>query len=524
MAIHPRAYAAALMMTAAALACGGGSQPVSVGPSTTPPGPPSASVVQHHNNPTRDGLYVQTTLTRAAAATMQRDSTFAGTVQGNVYAQPLYVENGPGGKGTFYVVTESNTVHALDEATGNPVWTKTLGTPAPVTGAGCGNISPLGITGTPYIDLTRRTIYLDSVTGSGAGIDKHLIHALSIDDGAEVSGWPVDVSTVRSGSVAFDAVLENQRGALIAVGDMLYVPYGGHAGDCGDYRGWVVAVPLGNPGGARGWAVGARGGGIWALGGPSSDGASVFVATGNTFRAGVWAQGEAVVRLQPGATFSGQPADYFTPSNWRALDAGDVDLGGSGPVLIDVPGATPSALVVALGKAGVVHLLDRSNLGGLGKGDGITGEGVFSERVADREIINAAAAFSTASGSYVVFRAHAGARGVGCPSGQGGDLVSLRIVPGSPPTVVTAWCADNLGQGSPIVTTTDGRSEAIVWSAGAEGSERLHAWNAETGAPIFAGGSGSDLMGRVRRFTTPIAVKGRILVGGDNRLYAFKTH
>ena len=481
-------------------------------------------MVQHHNNSSRDGLYVQATLTRTAAATMQLDPTFVGTVQGNVYAQPLYVENGPGGRGAFYVVTESNTVHALDEATGNPVWTKTLGTAATVTGAGCGNISPLGITGTPYIDVVRRTIYLDSVSGSGAGIDKHLIHALSIDDGAEVSRWPVDVSTVRSGSVAFDPGLENQRGALVAVGDMLYVPYGGHAGDCGDYRGWVVAVPLANPGGARGWAVSARGGGIWAPGGPSSDGASVFVATGNTFRAGVWAGGEAVLRLQPGATFSGLPADYFTPSNWRALDAHDVDLGGSGPLLIDVPGATPSALVVALSKAGVVHLLDRSNLGGVGQGNGTTGEGVFSERVADGEIINAAASFSTASGSYIVFHGHAGAHGVGCPSGPSGDLVSLRIVPGSPPRVATAWCADNQGQGSPIVTTTDGRSEAIVWSAGAEGSERLHAWNAETGEPIFAGGSGGDLMRRVRRFTAPIAVKGRILVGADNRLYAFKMH
>jgi hypothetical protein len=91
---------------------------------------------------------------------------------------------------------------------------------------------------------------------------------------------------------------------------------------------------------------------------------------------------------------------YFTPSNWRQLDAADLDVGGSGPVVVDVPGATPSHLVVALGKNGVAYVLDRQNLGGIGTGDGMTGEGVQSQRVASSPIITAAAAGSVAKTGF----------------------------------------------------------------------------------------------------------------------------
>jgi hypothetical protein len=84
-----------------------------------------------------------------------------------------------------------------------------------------------------------------------------------------------------------------------------------------------------------------------------------------------------------------------------------------------------------------------------------------------------------------------------------------------------AWCANNGGQGSPIVTTTDDRgSEAIVWTAGAGGTNKLHAWDAATGAVVFDGGA--DGFSAVRQFTSPIAVKSRIVVAGDNKVYAFR--
>src|SRR5262249_13240519 len=163
---------------------------------------------------------------------------------------------------------------------------------------------------------------------------------------------------------------------------------------------------------------------------------------------------------------------FFTPSNWHALDAGDTDLGGSGPLLVDLPGGAPSRLVVALGKNGVVYLLDRSNLGGIGAGDGTSGEGVASTRGGSGPILNAAAPSPTGQGTYVVTRG----AGVACPGA--GDLVAIRIS-ASPPQISTAWCARENGRGSPIVTTTDGRSEAVVWAVGAESSNRLVGFDGE---------------------------------------------
>ena len=74
-----------------------------------------------------------------------------------------------------------------------------------------------------------------------------------------------------------------------------------------------------------------------------------------------------------------------------------------------------------------------------------------------------------------------------------------------------------------MVTTTDGTSNPIVWTNGAEGSGRLHGWDAETGAVIYAGGGANDVMSGLHRFNTPIAVKGRIAMAADDRLYVFKS-
>ena len=105
--------------------------------------------------------------------------------------------------------------------------------------------------------------------------------------------------------------------------------------------------------------------GVWGPGGVASDGTNTFVVTGNGNSTTTWSGSEAVIRLQPGPVFSGSTTDYWAPTNWQQLDQGDTDLGGSGAILVDVPGATPSALVVALGKDGNAYLLNRSNLGGV---------------------------------------------------------------------------------------------------------------------------------------------------------------
>jgi hypothetical protein len=355
----------------------------------------SVNVTQHHNHDSRDGLYIDPAFTPTNAANLARDTNFTGTITGNVYAQPLYIENGPGGRAMVIAVTESNNVYALDAANGSIIWQRNVGT-AITSGLPCGNIIPLGITGTPIVDLASRSLFFDAETTPSAGTFKHLIYSLNVDTGDINAGWPVDVGAVVSG---FTSSVQSERGALGIAGGILYVPYGGRFGDCGSYRGRLVGVQMNNPAGVMAWATTATGGGVWGPGGVASEGTNPFVVTGNTFgTGGTWGGGEAVIRFQPGPIFSGSTTDYWAPTNWFTLDQGDTDLGGSGPVLVDVPGATPSQLVVALGKDGNAYLLNRSNLGGVSAP-------VASLHVSGSSIIQAAATYRTNQGTYVAFRA-----------------------------------------------------------------------------------------------------------------------
>src|SRR4051794_25536543 len=194
------------------------------------------SVVRYNNNLSRDGVFVQPTLTKARAATMVRDASFDGTVSGNVYASPLFVDGTPG---VFVIATENNQVSVLDENTGRPVWQRSYGQSAGRSGAGCGNIAPIGITGTPVIDVATRTIYFNAAIGTSTTITDHVIHAVSLDDGSERPGWPVSAKSITSAGETFNPVVHNQRSALLLAGGILYVAYSGHFGDCGSYRGWL---------------------------------------------------------------------------------------------------------------------------------------------------------------------------------------------------------------------------------------------------------------------------------------------
>ena len=94
------------------------------------------SVYERNNHPSRDGHFLQPTLTKAAAATMAIDTGFMATFSGSTWASPLYLENGPGGKGVFIAVTNGNNVFALDETTGAMVWMRNIGTAPGALGRG----------------------------------------------------------------------------------------------------------------------------------------------------------------------------------------------------------------------------------------------------------------------------------------------------------------------------------------------------------------------------------------------------
>src|SRR6266508_4341377 len=154
------------------------------------PATAQVNVTQEHNNPSRDGLYIDSAFTPSNAANLTRDLNFDGTISGHVYAQPLYIEGGPNGP-MVIAVTESNNVYALHADTGLPIWSRTdIGTPAP-QGACPGNIIPVGITGTPVVDLVSRSLFFDAVINGNPV--KHFIFSLNVDTGATNPGWPMDV-------------------------------------------------------------------------------------------------------------------------------------------------------------------------------------------------------------------------------------------------------------------------------------------------------------------------------------------
>jgi hypothetical protein len=464
------------------------------------------NVTQEHNNLSRDGLYIDSAFTPSAAANLTRDLNFDGTISGHLYAQPLYIENGPGGAAMVIVVTESNNVYALDATDGSTIWQRNLGTPVPRANLPCGNIDPLGITGTPVVDLTSRALFLDAMTTPDGGTTKkHLIFSLNVDTGATNAGWPVDVNaTATYNGMTFTSTVQNERGALALVNGRVYVAYSGHLGDCGTYHGWVVGVSITDPTNVKAWATTAVGGGIWGHGGVASDGTNMFVITGNTFgTGGNWMGGEAIIRLQAGPVWSGQPTDYWAPTNWFSLDNGDTDLGGVSATLIDVPGATPSQLVLALGKDHNAYLLNRNNLGGIAAP--VAQANVSSSVIRGTSAVT----YRTSQGTYFAFH------------NDVSTISAYKITPTNPPTITFAWSMSQNGRGSPWVTTTDGTNNAIVWVAGTEGDQRLHGYNGDTGAVVYAGGGPNELMTGTRQWNTGAVARGRIYFGADNKVYAF---
>src|SRR5437660_6739783 len=263
------------------------------------------NVTQFHNHDSRDGLYVDSAFTPSAAANLTRDMNFDGTISGNVYAQPLYIDDGPNGRPTIIAVTESNNVYALDATTGVQLWSRTdIG--SPVANTPCGGFFPTGITGTPVVDLVSRRVFFDALI-NGSPI-KHFIYSLNVDTGATTPGWPVDVNAA---GINFVSLAQEDRGALALVNGIVYVPYSGYWGDCDSYHGWVVGVQINNPSSVGGWHTAASKGGIWGHSGVASDGTNMFVITGNTTgTGGTWGGGEGIIRLQAGPVIRRQPTAY----------------------------------------------------------------------------------------------------------------------------------------------------------------------------------------------------------------------
>jgi len=305
-------------------------------------------------------------------------------VDGQIYAQPLYVHalNMPG-KGTLnvlYVATMHNSVYAFDADAANgtvPLWQVNLGStvdPASFTLPGAAPyidiLHEIGVLSTPVIDRAGNTIYVVNETMAG-GTAAFFLHALDLTTGSEKLNGPVHIQAAVPGSGwlgtgdAQSGVLpllpadHLQRTGLLLANGSIYAGFGSH-GDYAPWHGWIVAynaADLPQQTAVFNTTPSTAGSAIWQSGrGLAADpDGGVYCTTGNGNYDGVVSWGETVLRLTPTLSI----ADWFTPAEYAAWTNEDSDFGSSGPIL--VPGTN---YLIAGGKAGLVALIDRTNMGG----------------------------------------------------------------------------------------------------------------------------------------------------------------
>jgi outer membrane protein assembly factor BamB len=456
---------AALLALSVALilvACGGGgtTPAVSVAPpspsaSRSPAASPSPTLAadwpEYHRNPARSGLGPATpTLLSPRVA-------WAADVDGDVYASPLIVA------GHVLVATENNSVYSLNLFTGAVVWKAHLGDPVDASSLPCGDISPVtGITGTPVADTAAGRLYVVAFLADY----HHVLFTLSLVDGKVLGQQPIDPPGSRP-------TVQQERGALALGSGYVYIPFGGLYGDCGNYHGYLEAVPLAGGAVLSYQVPSSREAGIWSAAGPTiAPSGSVYVVTGNGASRSQFDYSNSVVELAPDLS---SVQSYFAPSDWISLNVSDTDLGSVGATLLPSLG-----VVVAIGKEGVGYLLKADQLGQIG------GE------LANAQVCSGAWGGTAWSGSTVY---------VPCADG----LVALSI---SPTTFSIAWRVGHPVLGSPIVTA------GAVWAIEPD-SAKLYALDPSSGAELYS----TDL-GAARHFSTLAATEGFVIAPAGTRVVA----
>lgn len=294
-----------------------------------------------HGDNRRSGYNPQETSFRAFSGAWHRP------LDGQVLASPIIAGV------NLIVATENDTVYGLNPTTGAVHWTRHLLTPAPPSSLPCsGNINPSGITGTPAFDPATNRVFVVTNSVNAQYGAHHEIFALDASTGKTVMNRRIVVPGTAENA-------EQQRGALAVSGKNVYVPFGGLAGDCGNYKGAVLSLRTNGQLGDTAWVVPtAREAGIWAPGGPvvNTDG-SVFVAIGNgASTSGAYDGSDSVTRISGDS----KRMDYFAPSSWASDNANDLDLGSMTPAI------TANGHILQAGKSGTAYVLNASHLGGIG--------------------------------------------------------------------------------------------------------------------------------------------------------------
>ncbi len=413
--------------------------------------------VTYHYGPARHGFDPA-----AQQASGHLSTAWTTKLDGAVYGEPLVVF------GKVIVATENDTIYALSLG-GKVLWKRHVGTPVPLSALPCGNIDPLGITGTPSYGAGTHQIYF------AAELDHPIRHRLFA-----VSAATGQVSWSRSVDPAsMDAQATQERGALAIAQGRVWVPFGGLAGDCGPYHGWVIGSPLSGSGPLSVYKQpSAREAGIWAPSGPAVDvSGHLYVAVGNGASvAPPYDDSDSVLKLDGNRKIS-----LFAPTNWAAENAADKDLGSTGPLLFNALG---QHWVFADGKAGDGYLLHQEDLGGIGGA--------------------AASINGCASWSGMAF--NDGLIYIPCSSG----LSAYRVVAG--PAVQRVWTNGTIQYGAaPVV------GGGAVWAAY---NGRLYQVNPTTGSIVTSISIGAC---PCPHFVTPTLHSNLVFVGTQTGVVALRT-
>jgi chitodextrinase len=518
-------------------------------------------VTTYHNDLARDGVNThEFALTTAIVKTATFGRLFSCSVDGAIYAQPLWVANltiGPAKHNVLIVATQHNSVYAFD-ADASPcstLWHANLidtahgGTageasvasgPGGLLGSGFGDISPeVGVTGTPVIDPNTNTLYVvsKSVITSGPTFFQRL-HALDLTTGNERFSGPVSITLAITfpgnfdggTTVAFDPRTESQRPGLALVNGIVYISWASHE-DRDQYHGWVIGYNASNLALAPNAvfnttpnvvnAAGYARGGIWMGGGaPAADSSfNLYFLTGNgTFDAnsGGSNYGDSTMKL---STTSGLTvADWFTPADQSNLDGGDTDHGSGGAaILVNVP---TGSYVIGGGKEGNLFLLNRNSMGHYGadvnpaNSNAVqifnVGNGIFS---------------TSAFWNNSLYIAPAGGKLHAYPFNTTTGMFNT----GAATTTSTSF---NFPGATPSVSASSTSANGIVWAIDASryctpqspgcGPAVLHAYDAASLSTELWNSSQAaanrDQAGNAVKFTVPTIANGKVYIGtrGNN--------
>ena len=501
-------------------------------------------VTTYHNDNARTGQNTaETILTTANVNSAQFGKLFSTTLDGYVYAQPLYmfgVQNIAGGThNVLYVATEHDSLFAVDADSGAVLWQQSfINAAAGVTtvssgDAGCSDLVPeIGITSTPVIDPGTGTIYLVAKTKENGNYFQRL-HALDIVTGAEKFGGPMVIFATYQ-SRTFDPLKQHNRPGLLLENGHVVVAWASHC-DNGPYQGWVISYNAGTlaqeavfntqPDATNGFF-----GGIWMSGdGVAADASgNLFFATGNgDYRSATADWGDSIVKLSGPSGGAFAVADWFTPYNQSSLNGGDTDLGSGGVMLLpNLPSG--QQLLVQMGKEGKIYLIDRNNMGKYCPDLSPPCNGSDPQIVQE---IPGATNGIWGSPSYWNGNVYYGG---GNDGGSPDNLKAFSFNANSSGLLSTSPTSKSsnsfaFATAAPVVSA-NGNTNGIVWivdnsAFGSTCCQALYAFDATNLATMLYNSnqapSQRDVPGGAVKFSAPIVANGKVYVGSQGKVSAF---